>query len=197
MLADLKGQELRTGEWLTHITLGLCQFIHFDNEDCTTCTIDIHGMWHRGEQLSDLRRADVFGQGVNLDRLSQEIHQNNIDKGFFDEGTEKNFGEIVALIHSEASEALECDRIGKKTPLTVVNNGDDISPAALVLGIEDDETFKEQHRAMIKDHTQAELVDVIIRSLDALRWMNTDIDNTMACVMRYNKLRPPKHGKLY
>ena len=43
-----------------------------------------------------------------MNKLSQTIYDNNVKKGFYDR--EKNIGEMLALIHSEVSEALECDR---------------------------------------------------------------------------------------
>ncbi len=45
-----------------------------------------------------------------INELAKKIHLNNIEKGFYED--EKNIGEILALIHSEVSEALEADRIG-------------------------------------------------------------------------------------
>ena len=43
-----------------------------------------------------------------INRLAKEIHKNNVSKGFYDK--EKNIGEMLCLIHSEVSEALEADR---------------------------------------------------------------------------------------
>ena len=43
-----------------------------------------------------------------MNELSKQIHENNKAKGFYD--GEKNIGEMLALIHSEVSEALEADR---------------------------------------------------------------------------------------
>ena len=46
-----------------------------------------------------------------INELSKQIHENNKAKGFYD--SEKNIGEMLALVHSEVSEALECDRKDK------------------------------------------------------------------------------------
>jgi len=43
-----------------------------------------------------------------INELSQQIHKNNVAKGFYED--EKNIGEMLCLIHSEVSEALESDR---------------------------------------------------------------------------------------
>lgn len=51
---------------------------------------------------------------VNIHRymsvLSENIHDNAIAHGWWEE--ERPFGELIALIHAEASEALEADRDG-------------------------------------------------------------------------------------
>jgi hypothetical protein len=46
-----------------------------------------------------------------LNNLSDQIHANAKSKGFFD--NEKNLGEMLCLIHSEVSEALEAVREDK------------------------------------------------------------------------------------
>ncbi len=43
-----------------------------------------------------------------LNELAQRVHENAKSKGFFE--NEKNIGEMLCLIHSEVSEALEADR---------------------------------------------------------------------------------------
>lgn len=42
---------------------------------------------------------------MNLTRFSKEVHKNAVEHGFWER--EVTFGEIVALCHSELSEALE------------------------------------------------------------------------------------------
>lgn len=48
-----------------------------------------------------------------LNNLAKQIFDNAVSKGFYDDGKANNIGERIALIHSEVSEALEADRIGK------------------------------------------------------------------------------------
>jgi hypothetical protein len=43
-----------------------------------------------------------------INHLTKCIHQNAVDKGFYD--NPRNTGEMLCLIHSEVSEALEADR---------------------------------------------------------------------------------------
>jgi hypothetical protein len=55
-----------------------------------------------------------------INKLSKEIHQNAKDKGFYD--NEKNIGEMLCLIHSEVTEALEADRKCRQAPVLWENN---------------------------------------------------------------------------
>jgi len=45
---------------------------------------------------------------MNIKEISIKIHENAVNKGFWD--TKREFGTLIALIHSELSEALEGDR---------------------------------------------------------------------------------------
>ena len=45
-----------------------------------------------------------------LNELAEEIHQTAVEKGWWDKP--RSFGEEIALIHSEVSEALQAYRVG-------------------------------------------------------------------------------------
>lgn len=101
----------------------------------------------------------------NLTRhLASEIHQTAIDKGWWDEP--RNDGELLALCHSELSEALEALRNG--------NKADDKIPT----------------------HTgaEAELADTIIRVLDMSNARGWDIAGAVVAKMAMNKTRSRRHG---
>jgi NTP pyrophosphatase (non-canonical NTP hydrolase) len=105
----------------------------------------------------------------SLNQLAAEIHQTAKDKGWWDE--ERNFGEMIALAHSELSEALEAWRKRESWHRIA---GDDLKPEGI--GIE--------------------LVDCIIRTLDILHANGQDIDLLMLLKMDYNATRPHRHGGL-
>ena len=52
-----------------------------------------------------------------LNDLARQIHNQNKSKGFYDDP--KNIGEMIALMHSELSEALEADRLDSYCTLDV------------------------------------------------------------------------------
>lgn len=108
---------------------------------------------------------------VNLNELQREIYINAEAHGFWEEGAEgTSFGEKIALIHSEVSEALEAYRIGQiKT--TISPNG---KPEGAI----------------------SELVDVLIRTLDLLEKLGADTEYEIRLKHAYNKTRPYKHGKV-
>ena len=55
---------------------------------------------------------------MNLDQWAREIHEIAVEHGWWDE--ERSFGEIVALCHSELSEALEADKRGEELAKTSI-----------------------------------------------------------------------------
>ncbi|OPA76757.1 hypothetical protein BVG16_16435 [Paenibacillus selenitireducens] len=116
----------------------------------------------------------------SINDLVKEAHQNAVSKGWWDE--ERSFGEIIALIHSEASEALEDYRSGSKP---------------------NEEWY--QHKidgATYTQHTPAhkpcgipsELADIVIRVFDACGRYGIDLERAIAEKMTYNATRPQRHG---
>lgn len=101
-----------------------------------------------------------------LNDLTRAIHRNAVDHGWWDK--ERNFAEVVALIHSEISEALEEFRDGKP-PVYHAENG---KPEGLAV----------------------ELADAIIRILDYCGHAGIDMDAILREKHEYNKSRPYRHG---
>lgn len=145
-----------------------------------------------------------------LNDLSKQIYENNVAKGFYEDGQSildcleqygnehlverfKKFqtGQRLALITSEVSETLEADRHN----LEFANMAD--SWKRKMLNEFDDARFKEEFKGIVKDTKQDEVADIIIRCLDFCGANNIDIDFHIAAKMRFNSLRPRKHGKEY
>ncbi len=137
-----------------------------------------------------------------INELSKQIHENAKNKGFY-EG-EKNIGELLCLIHSEVSEALEAHRKGKHADLKsycertnqvlMSYNVKDGNPPETDLS---DEDFINIFKDRIKDTFEDELADTMIRIMDLAGFMNIDIEAHIALKMKYNSFRAYKHGKNY
>lgn len=102
---------------------------------------------------------------MTINELAKDIHKNAQSHGWWDE--ERSLGEIVALCHSELSEALEAYRNGE--------------------GFEWDNNGK-------PDGIAVEMVDCVIRIFDYLAKEGIDIERILTEKHEYNKTRPYKHG---
>ena len=117
-----------------------------------------------------------------LNESAKTILKNNVEKGFDDA---YNLGELLMLITSELSEALESHRKGKFS--NWVSYQKDLSVCGEI------ESFK----LHIKDTFEDEIADAIIRLLDLVGRLNIDIEKHINAKVSFNKSRPYKHGKNY
>jgi len=85
----------------------------------------------------------------------------------------RNLAELIALAHSELSEALEESRSGK--PLTEIYFESNGKPCGFTV----------------------ELADLFIRILDTAAHYNLPLEDAIKIKMAYNKTRPYRHGKVF
>lgn len=117
--------------------------------------------------------------------LSKEINENAEAKGFWELGY--NLGEKMLLIVTEVAEMCEAHRVKKITTTSM----------DAVNGLVDDEDFKRHFLANVKDSFEDEMADVVIRVFDMAYKLNIPLEKHIIAKMRYNKMRPYKHGKAY
>lgn len=138
--------------------------------------------------MSNIRKPKepaLFEGRETINELTAELHAGNVQKGFWD--NERNFGECVALVHSELSEALEGDRAKR-----ILRPGD-IEQVEVLEG----EAFLEAFVEKIKGTREVELVDAAYRIFDLAAGIGFDFERLIRLKMKYNAKRPPKHGKEY
>ena len=123
-----------------------------------------------------------------INELAKKVHENAKDKGFFD--NKKNIGEMLALIHSEVSEALEADRNKLYCKM-------DLSQSNVLIGWGDDVDFVRAYKSLVKGTFEEEMADIIIRVMDMCAFKGIDLEYHIKAKMRYNSSRPKMHGKEY
>ena len=111
---------------------------------------------------------------MDMNSLIKDIHENAVAHGWWEE--ERTFGELIALCHSELSEALEEYRTGK-------------APNEKYLGWDNFHGTKTKPEGI-----PSELADVIIRIFDMCGRYGIDIEKAILEKHEYNKTRPYKHG---
>jgi len=131
------------------------------------------------------RLGDAIADASPLNTLAASIHDNAVAHGFW-EG-ERNFGEQIALMHSELSEALEEHRANRPD---AYYSHDHCPPHATERIFAVLPTCKPEGVAV-------ELIDCLIRCLDSLAALDVDVDALTAEKMAYNASRPIRHGKAY
>jgi NTP pyrophosphatase (non-canonical NTP hydrolase) len=108
---------------------------------------------------------------ITIESLINESHQTATAKGWWDDPN-RNVGELLALIHSEVSEALEVYRVKGKDSLNENWLGDKGKPEGFTV----------------------ELADVIIRIADFCGEFGLDLEESLTAKLAYNRTRPYRHG---
>jgi NTP pyrophosphatase (non-canonical NTP hydrolase) len=117
-------------------------------------------------------RLKRLNRDADFQRLVELIGEINTSNGFHDESI--TFGDEIALMHSEISEALEEFR-----------NGHHISEIYFV---------KDKKGIDKPEGIPIELADVIIRVMDTAYEHDIDLYNSIILKLLYNIQRPYRHG---
>lgn len=131
---------------------------------------------------------------MNLNDWSKECHELAVGKGWYDNGA-RPFAELIALCHSELSEALEDYRNG-------------LSPADMIYEKFSCSAPKEYNcrnylieNCKFCEHYKgkpcgipSELADVLIRIFDMCGYYGIDLEQAVQVKHKYNQSRPMRHG---
>lgn len=104
---------------------------------------------------------------MNINNLVEAAYRNSLQKGWHDEP--RSFGDIIALIHSETSEALEDYRNGRGVT-EIYFEGE--KPCGIPV----------------------EFADTLVRIFDACGEYGIDLQHALEIKMAYNTTRPHRHG---
>lgn len=139
---------------------------------------------------------------MKMNKFAAEVHQNAVEHGWWDE--ERSFGEIIALCHSELSEALEEYRAKRPMLYFPCNSGglcvddrpmENLTCGSRVRKASDPETFCTA-RSKKPEGIAVELADCIIRILDWYGKEGLDTDALMleAGIITMCDLPTPVYG---
>lgn len=129
---------------------------------------------------------------MDIKQFQKEIHENAVNHGWYDES--RTPAELLCLVHSEVSEALEEVRKGKSMNQTYYSGKTESEDeeGIITTTIKYSDIKTAQHHK--PEGVPAELADIIIRVLDIAGYYGIDMEAAVLEKHEYNKTRPYKHG---
>lgn len=131
---------------------------------------------------------------MNLNEWVKRCHEIAVAHGWWDE--EKSVGEIIALMHSELSEALEEARDGRPGVWHECVKSGMMCCGTLCDCWRDGACATDSQRTK-PEGIYVELVDCVIRIFDYLGDEGADVEAIIAEKCAYNETRPYRHGKKF
>lgn len=139
---------------------------------------------------------------VDLNELVKTCHDKAVDNGFWE--SQRNFGEMLMLVTSELSEALEENRSVNVHRLYYkdVESGKNVVGHDVYHDPDTKLAFKvsdegEDALPLKPEGEIVELVDAVIRLFDILGSYDVNVEEIILEKLAYNASRGHKHGKKY
>ena len=136
---------------------------------------------------------------MDIKELVEKAHQGAAEKGFWDHAPE--FGTLIALVHSELSEALEEARKGKPSDQNYYECRFEDKKPQICQGFNNACLVSESKRKECgyakPCGVPSELADAVIRIADMCGGLGIDLDAAITEKMAFNANRPYKHGKKF
>jgi NTP pyrophosphatase (non-canonical NTP hydrolase) len=107
---------------------------------------------------------------MNINQAVKDSYENARDHGWHD--SERSIGDLICLMHSELSEALEEHRNGRTPTEVYYNDNKPDKPEGIPV----------------------ELADCVIRIFDFCGLHGINLEEVLKIKMEYNKTRPYRHG---
>lgn len=119
------------------------------------------------------------GQLQSLEQMEEEVYRTNVANGWFEDG--RTFGDDIALLHSEVSEAFEAFRDHGLDDVTV---GTTYATQAEV----------DAAPPVKPEGVGSEFADILVRLLDSSRRHGINLRSEYVRKIAFNKTRGHKHG---
>ena len=126
-----------------------------------------------------------------LNELAERAHRTAVEHGWWEK--EPTFGDVISLMHSELSEALEEFRDGRPHLWHACGAGGMCRKPCPSFTVMEDEKSCPAYDPK-PEGVGVELADCLIRILDYCAREGWDIDAIVAEKMDYNETRPYRHG---
>lgn len=125
---------------------------------------------------------------TTLAEMQEQVHAWCERKGWRGDGAPfRTFGDDIALLHSEASEALEAYREWGTAEMIKMPDG-------VITPVDDlPEDFVNLH-ILKPEGVASELADILIRLLDTCATYDIDLEQQYHLKMEYNETRQHRHG---
>lgn len=133
------------------------------------------------------RAEDAVRQGIDV--LGTAVHNIAVAHGWWE--AERNMGEMIALMHSELSEALESHR-NSEPPLWYKHA--DPATAPIAKNNWSSHAVNDDGLAGKPEGIASEFADCIIRILDTCKKLDIPVAQALIDKHNYNMTRPYRHG---